>query len=289
MPLINLSHAETFVDGLDHPEGVAFGPDGRIYAGGEAGQIYRIDIESRAVEAYADTGGLNLGLALDAAANVYVCTPGRSAVFRVTPDGDVSLYSDGTAERKMFAPNYPAFDAAGYLYVTDCGRWKADDGCTFSIAPDGTTRVIDTESAQFPNGCAVSPDGAWLYLAMSLNTPRVVRFPIDAGRKTGPAETVVELPHTVPDGLAFCADGSLLIACYRPDTIFRLSPGGDLTVLLDDYEGTILGAPTNVCFGGPDLSALFWGNLGRWHLGMHPNTGLRGSPLFYPNLRQYNE
>ena len=160
MPLINLNHAETFVDGLDHPEGVAFGPDGRIYAGGEAGQIYRIDIESRAVEAYADTDGLNLGLALDAAANVYVCTPGRSAVFRVTPDGDVSLYSDGTAERKMFAPNYPAFDAAGYLYVTDCGRWKADDGCTFSIAPDGTTRVIDTESAQSRWGLSLSGDVA---------------------------------------------------------------------------------------------------------------------------------
>ena len=124
---------------------------------------------------------------------------------------------------------------------------------------------------------------------MSLNTPRVVRFPIDVGRKAGPAETVVELPHTVPDGLAFCADGSLLIACYRPDTIFRLLPGGDLTVLLDDYEGTILGAPTNVCFGGQGLSALFWGNLGRWHLGMHPDTGLQGSPLFYPKLRQHNE
>ena len=35
MPLINLQHAETFVDGLDHAEGVALGPDGKIYAGGE--------------------------------------------------------------------------------------------------------------------------------------------------------------------------------------------------------------------------------------------------------------
>lgn len=284
MPLINLNRAETFVEGLDHPEGVALGPDGHIYAGGEAGQIYRIAIESRAVETYANTGGLNLGLALDAAGTVYVCTGGRGAVMRVSPAGAVAVYSDGTAERKMFAPNYPAFDAAGNLFVTDCGHWKADDGGVFSIAPDGTTRVIDTENRQFPNGCAVSPDGAYLYLAMSLNTPRVVRFPIDAGQKVGPTETVIELPHTVPDGLAFADDGSLLIACYRPDTIFRLLPNGDLTVLLDDYEGTILGAPTNVCFGGPDLATLFWGNLGRWHLGMHPGTGLRGSRLFYPAL-----
>lgn len=282
MPLINLNRADTFVDGLDHPEGVAYGPDGHIYAGGEAGQIYRIDIGNRAVDTFANTGGLNLGLALDAAANVYVCTPGRNAVFRVTSAGDVSLFSDGTTERKMFAPNYPAFDATGNLYVTDCGRWKADDGCVFCITPDGITRVIDTENKQFPNGCAVSPDGGYLYLAMSLNTPRVVRFPIDAGKKVGPTETVIELPHTVPDGLAFCTDGSLLIACYRPDTIFRLLSNNELTILVDDYEGTILGAPTNACFGGPGLTTLFWANLGRWHLGMHPNTGLQGSPLFYP-------
>ena len=31
MPLINLTYAQVFVDGLDHPEGVALGPDGKIY------------------------------------------------------------------------------------------------------------------------------------------------------------------------------------------------------------------------------------------------------------------
>ena len=35
----------TFATGLDHPEGAAWGPDGRIYAGGEAGQIYAIGLD----------------------------------------------------------------------------------------------------------------------------------------------------------------------------------------------------------------------------------------------------
>lgn len=286
MPLINLERAETFVDGLDHPEGVAVGLDGHIYAGGEAGQVYRIDFNTREIDTYASTGGLNLGLALDAEGNVYICTPALSAVYKVTQAGDVSLYSDGSTERKMAAPNYPAFDALGNLYVTDCGAWKADNGCIFRVGPSGDTEVIDTENCQFPNGCAVSPDGKYLYVAMSLNLPRVVRFPIEGGQKSGHSETIVELPHTVPDGLAFCADGGLLISCYRPDTIFHLRANGELVILMDDYEGTILGAPTNVCFGGPDLATLFWGNLGRWHLGMHSSIGLRGSPLFYPDFGQ---
>ena len=184
----------------------------------------------------------------------------------------------------MITPNYPAFDAGGYLYVTDSGTWKADNGCVWSIAPDGTATVIRTECRQFPNGCAVSPDGRYLYVAMSLNAPQVVRFAIEGGHKIGPVELVVELPGTVPDGLAFCADGGLLISCYRPDVIFHYRADGALTVVMEDFEGTLLGAPTNVCFAGPELSVLLWANLGRWHIGMNTQTRLRGAPLFYPSL-----
>jgi gluconolactonase len=284
MPLINLAHAAVFVEGLDHPEGVTVGPDGTVYAGGEAGQIYRIDFTQRTVTELAVTSGLNLGLAADADGNVYVCNVAAPAVHRITPDGAVSVYCAGNADRRMTTPNYPAFGPDGTLYVADSGAWKADNGCIWAIAPGGAAAVLDETCCQFPNGCAVSPDGRYLYVAMSLNAPRVVRIPIAQGRKTGAAEVVVELPHTVPDGLAFCTDGSLVIACYRPDTIFRLGPDGALGVLLDDYEGTLLGAPTNVCFAGPERRTLLWANLGRWHIGMHAQTGLQGAPLFYPRL-----
>jgi gluconolactonase len=285
MPLINLTHAQVLVDGLDHPEGVTIGPDGMAYAGGEAGQIYRIDVAQRTAEQISSTGtGLNAGLALDKAGNIYVCNVGSQVVNKITPAGAVSVYSAGSRERQLVTPNYPAFDGDGYLYVTDSGTWKSDNGCVWSVTPGGAATVISTECCQFPNGCAVSPDGHYLYIAMSLNVPCVVRFPIAGGRKSGPVETVVELPGTVPDGLTFCDDGGFLISCYRPDVIFRYTPDGSLMVLMSDFEGTLLGAPTNVCFAGPELSVLLWANLGRWHIGMNANTALRGAPLFYPTI-----
>lgn len=285
MPLINLTHGEVLVDGLDHPEGVTFGPDGKAYAGGEKGQLYRIDIEQRTVQEFASAGdGLNAGLALDKAGNVYLCNAGGGVVNKITPAGEVSVYFAGSDEHPLITPNYPAFDADGNLYVTASGAWKADNGAVWSIAPGGEGTLLTTECCQFPNGCAVSPGGGYLYIAMSLNAPRVIRFPIANGRKSGPIETVVELPGTVPDGLAFCDDGSFLISCYRPDEIYHYQLDGTLTLLMSDYEGTLLGAPTNVVFAGADLSVLLWANLGRWHIGMNAKTGLRGAPLFYPSV-----
>lgn len=90
MPLINLTDAQVPVGGLDHPEGVALGPMVRCMPGARPGSCYRLDWQAGTAVAYASTGGLDLGLAFDAAGNAYVCNPGDQAVKRVTPGGAVS-------------------------------------------------------------------------------------------------------------------------------------------------------------------------------------------------------
>ena len=70
----------------------------------------------------------------------------------------------------------------------------------------------------------------------------------------------------MPDGLAFTAGGGLLISCYRPDRILHLDRDGRLEVVAEDPQGTLLSAPTNVCFVGAALDRVVSANLGRWHL-----------------------
>jgi gluconolactonase len=66
LTLTNLGHV------LDHPEAVAWGPDERIYAGGEDGQVYRLGLADRSCDQLAKVeGGFILGLAHDADGNVY--------------------------------------------------------------------------------------------------------------------------------------------------------------------------------------------------------------------------
>ena len=91
---------------------------------------------------------------------------------------------------------------------------------------------------------------------MSLNPPRVDRIKIESDGSGGAVETVVELPMTVPDGVAFDTSGSLYVSMYRPDRIYRLTPSGQLDVLADDFEGTLIAAPTNIAFCGSNRDIL---------------------------------
>lgn len=280
---IGLERIETLVDGLDHPEGVACGADGFLYASGEAGQVYRIDLQERRVVEVGSTGGWVLGIALDAGHNIYACDPKRQRVFRMSPTGELAVYSSGTPARPMVTPNYPVFDAGGNLYVSDSGHWPAGGGCIFRVEPGGRTTVWTEEPRLFANGLALSPDGMSLYVAESVR-PGIVRVPILDDGSAGRLEVVVEMPTTVPDGLAFDRAGTLFISCYRPDRIYQLPAGGDLAVLADDWQGTVLAAPTNIAFVGPGLRDLAIASLGRWHLGQMPMV-VPGQPLNYPSHR----
>lgn len=267
---------------LDHPEGVAWGPDGKAYAGGEAGQVYRLDLEADTCDTYANTGGFVLGMAHDAAGNVYACDQNLQSVVKVTPQGNVSTYSNGTADQPMRVPNYPVFDAAGNLYVSDSGDWGEGNGFIWRVQPGGQAEIWDRQANGFTNGMCLGPDGASLYVVES-TPPLISRIPIQPDGSAGPRSVVVELPRTVPDGVAFDAAGNLYISLYNPNIIYRFDTGGQLTTLYDDWEQLMLIAPTNIAFGGSDLKTLLIANLCGWNL-ITARVEVAGLPVQYPSL-----
>jgi gluconolactonase len=204
-----------------------------------------------------------------------VAVDGRGRVFAACQDAGVHVWDGETVSQVAggftFA-NYPAFGADGTLYVSDSGSWSRGDG---SIRADG--EVFSRDAPHFTNGLAVTPDGRWLWVAESYR-PRVGRIDL----RSGAYEVVVALDGCVPDGLAFTADGGCLVACYRPDHVHHLSASGELSIVLEDAQGTLLGAPTNVCFAGAGLESIVSANLGRWHLTLIEESGLRGVPLHAP-------
>ena len=241
---------------FDHPEAVAWGPDGYAYAGGEADQLYRFGLDGKSLEEIARiSGGFLLGLAHDAAGNTYACDDRSACVHRISPVGGVSIYSSGTAEQKMRVPNYPVFDDSGNLYVSDSGAWGSLDGFIWKITPDGKAAIWDRQCGGFTNGMCLSADGRSLYVVES-SPPLISRVEIAANGDAGKRTVVVELPKTVPDGVALDQNGDLYISLYNPNIIYRLSKDGTLTTLYDDWEQLMLIAPTNIAFGGSDMKTL---------------------------------
>jgi len=273
----------TLVEGLDHPEGVARGPDGRVWAGGEAGQLYAIGIDGGLREV-ATTAGFVLGLALDAAGRVYACDMTRREVVRFDPaDGTVAVYSTGTGEVRLRVPNYPAFDASGNLYVSDSGDWDARDGCIFRVSPRGETTVWSEQARHFPNQLCLDAAGDAL-LVIESTLPGVCRIPIGPGGVAGQREVLALLPETVPDGIAVSADGAeIFVSCYRPDRVYRISRDGASEIALDDPLGLLLNQPTSLAFAGEDLDQLVIANLGGWHVSIAA-AGVAGALPAYPAL-----
>jgi gluconolactonase len=262
---------DVLVDGLDHPEGVCWDPfAGVLWAGGEAGQVYRVELDERRADEIAQAPGFLLGLAVDGLGRLVLCCRDERSLC-VVEDGTVRTLLDG-----FTFPNYPAFAPNGDLYLSDSGSWGRSDGRVFRLSADGELELFSRELTDFPNGCAVTADGRYLWIVES-HSPTVNRFEL----RTGELEEVTRLDGTVPDGIAFTADGGVVISCYRPDRIMHLDHAGHAEVVAEDPKGTLLGGPTNVAFAGPNLERLVCANLGRWHLAL-VDSGLRGAPLHYP-------
>jgi gluconolactonase len=286
-PLVPLHELEQIAPGIDHAEGICVTPQGTVYVSGEKGQIYRLLADDSATEA-ASTGGWTLGLAADADGRIYACDPVHHAVLRWVPGGGPpAVWTSGTVAAPMRAPNWGAFAPDGAYFVSDSGTWKARDGRIY-VVRRGRTEVFTTESVDFPNGLAVTPDGSELWVLES--TPgRLVAFAIGPDGSAGPRRVLAELPDTVPDGIAFATDGSILIACYRPDTVLRWRADSGVEVVVADPEGTVLAAPTNCVFAGPALDTILVPNIGRWHVTRFRVPGLSGVPLAYPTADQLGE
>jgi gluconolactonase len=283
-PAIPLDRLETFAEGLDHPEGICLTPDGALFAGGEAGQIYRIEADGTPKQILS-TGGFILGLAADAVGRIYAVDVGHRCVWRIDPAiAECSVFAEGSAERPFTLPNWGAFGPDGSYYLSDSGTPDGSDGVIWRVPPLGKPRVWSTGDWRFPNGLAVNHDGTQLFVIESY-PGSLVAVDIRVDGRAGVRELLCSFGPATPDGVAVAADGSLVVSCYRPDAVYRWSPGAGLSLIAEDPRGAVLAAPTNLVFAGPNLDELVTANLGRWHLTRIP-AGLKGQPLHYPTRKQ---
>ncbi len=273
-PEIPIESFEIFAMGLDHPECLAFDKAGFLWAGGEAGQVYRIDTAGK-VTTIATMGGFCAGLAFSPEDELFVCNASHGIV-KIRPSGEYSVFASHAGNHKMICPNYALFDSAGNYYVTDSGNWKKNNGYLLRFTPDGQGRILGGPFG-YANGLALSTDEKTLFMVES-NTDRVFRFEIKPDGAISPPEIYAEQAGRFPDGLTLDVDGNLYVSCYASDDIHRVSPDGKKTLFAYDRNAILLGSPTNMAFGGENLDVMYVANLARTTI-TRARVNRRGQPL----------
>jgi len=171
-----------------------------------------------------------------------------------------------TAERTVWVDNYlgGSFNSPNDLTVRSDGRVyfsdpdfqlgdrRSETGVTglYTVAPNGTVTLLD-DTLDNPNGVALSPDEAWLYVDDEGGS--VWRYPLDGAGLAGAREPFATVPGPA-DGMAMDCAGNLYVASH-------LQPDGRVNVLAPD--GTTLGSvttaaqTTNLAFGGTEHRTLY--------------------------------
>lgn len=246
-PLVPTSRISLTWERIDHSEGVAVGSDGVIWAGGEAGQIYRGSFGA-GYEIVSSIPDRPLGFAVDSAGVAYCTSISEPGLYRIEPTGESKLLNRGVADRLAIQPNHPAVTPSSDVIWSDSGVWGSDNGCLWITHQGGHTEVIDETCCRFPNGLAISPDGRSLAVVES-TLPGVSLVELGAGeiRVQGQRE-VLHTPGLVPDGVAWDINGDLLISFWAPDAIVVLRASGAVETVAYDPQRFVLNSPTNLAF-----------------------------------------
>jgi len=261
-PIVPCEQMKVFAEGLDHPEGLAFDRDGDLWAGGEAGQIYRI--RNGRTEHVADVGGFCLGITLSPAQDLFVCNPGLHVLQQIDHSGRMLRTIEQVDGQSLETPNFSVFDSAGNLYFSDSGRWNAGNGRVYRLRSNGLVEFFAGPFA-FANGLALSAKEDALFVVES-QRDCVTRVPIRMNGAAGAPEVYASGLSRVPDGAVLDAEQNLYVTCYATDCIYRVRPNRTVELFAYDPEGTVLARPTNAAFGGLERKTLFVANLGRWHI-----------------------
>jgi len=272
-PSIPLDRFEVFATGLDHPEGLAFDREGILWAGGEQGQLYRIDRKGR-VKKVASVGGFNLGVTVSPKQDLFLCNLGKHSLIQVTRKGKVLRSWDRAGSYRFRTPNFSVFDSEGNLYFSDSGEWQKNDGYILVLRTNGKIEVFAGPFA-FPNGLSLSADERTLYIVESTDDA-ITALPIRRDGSAGRPRKFARNLHRVPDGCGFDDKGNLYVTTYASDDIYKVTAAGKVSLLAHDPHGTMIASPTNVAFDGEGY--MYFANLSRWHI-CRVHTGVKGQRL----------
>ncbi|HSV04699.1 MAG TPA: SMP-30/gluconolactonase/LRE family protein [Phenylobacterium sp.] len=290
--------------GIDRPEDVVVGKDGRVFASDHQSAVAEI-FPDGSFKRMGPKGGAPNGLNMDREGRIIIANFGiydrePGPLERLDPrTGKHETLLAEVGGKRLTSSNYPIVDTAGNIWCansTHAETWPQaldgrPDGFIFVLRPDGSAS-IEAEGLKFPNGLAIAADESWLYCAQTSGAD-VMRFPIRPGGRLGagerygpvlgklqrpgePQHDASELGYT--DGVGMDAEGNLWVCLPAANKVVAIKPDLSVVTVFHDPTGETINHPTNVTWGGADLKDLYIGSI-RADYVLKARSPVAGQPL----------
>lgn len=221
------------------PEHIAIGPDGKLYAAMENGDLLRMDPDGGKREVFANTGGRVLGFDFDAQGRMIAADPMKGLLV-ITADGRVSVLVDrvSAADPVRYA-NSIVVAPDGTIYFTDAstrfapaqwgGTYEASvldileqsaSGRVLAYDPATRSTRVVAHGLSFANGIALSGDARTLFVS---ETGRYRIWKIDSRARdldvqsgSPQARPLLDNLPGYPDNVMRGRDGRIWVGLFRP-------------------------------------------------------------------------
>ena len=243
-------------------EGPAVDTFGSVFACNleRVGTIGKVNADGKAVVfAEMPAGGRSAGLHFDRAGFLIALDYINHVVYRVDPATGKFLEVltrdwTGPAFRQ---PNDLAIAPDDAIYFTDPDWSSPTGGRVFLVAPGPKRRtILVADGLQTPNGIAVSPDGAMVYVAQSRGHNVLVFHRQTDGTLANKRvffNTADVAPGALPDGIRCDKAGNVYVALHGAGQILALDKDG---LPLPNQIHTTGSKPTNLAIS-PDERTMF--------------------------------
>jgi gluconolactonase len=250
-PLEGTSRTATLVrSGFGFSEGPVWIGGRLLFSDIETEVIHELLPDGGTAPFRANSGAAN-GNAVDPEGRLVTCEGGNQRVTRskAVSGALVTPLATTYASAAFNAPNDVIVRGDGNVYFTDPkygGDLTQDDEAVYRIDPGGAVTRIGHDFVK-PNGVALSPDGATLYVVDN-GAGGLYAGPVDSAGTASTFEKLGDAPGG--DGMAVDDAGNLYVT--TSDGVRVLDPKGALLGTI-----TVAEQPANCTFGGEDRKTLY--------------------------------
>jgi gluconolactonase len=246
---------EKLAGGFDFTEGASSDSEGNIFFTDQPNdRLMKFSVGGELTEFMSPCGRAN-GTCFDGEGNIWTCSDDRNELWRIAPDGAVTVVVTGYEGKLLNGPNDVWLLPDGGLFITDpfyarsyWNRGPKEQACegVYYLAPGGGDLKPAISNMVRPNGIVGTPGGKTLYVS-DIGAGKTHAYDVEPDGSLVGERVFCGLGS---DGMTIDSDGNVYLTGHGVTVFNSAGEQIDHIDVPERWTG-------NICFGGRDRNLLF--------------------------------